>query len=237
MNHVVCVLKSGVYKPWDEKDYTIEYSPRHVRWLRDQFADQVKAPHTFTCMSDIDVPGVNVLPLKHNLPGWWSKLEIFENFTQAAYFDLDTVLIGDVSPYIFRDHKFSMAGSLTRRYGYNSSVMCWKGNYDFLLHKFLEQKDKYIAEYRKPHMWGDQDFIRDMMRFKHPIQRLHERSPGLVLSYKHDVRDKGKPKNGLRRIREPLRGDWKAKPRVVCFHGKPKPFDVDETWVPKLCAN
>ncbi len=236
MNIVVCVLKSGVFKPWTHKDYTVQYGPQHVQWLRDQFATNVSAPHRFVCLSDMDVPGVETIPLEHNLPGWWSKLEVFGAFRRAAYVDLDTVLIGDVGRYLFDEHKFTMAASLTRKYGYNSSIMSWDGDYAKILTTFLDKRDEFMAAYKTHHMWGDQDFIRDMMRGIGPILTFQSRFSGSILSYKRDMRDKDVQRGSARRLRVRLREDWKSKPRFVCFHGNPKPWRAGLDWVPPLCA-
>jgi hypothetical protein len=74
---IACVLKSGLFKPWGHKDYTVQYGPHHVLWLREQFARQLSAPHRFICLTDMDIPGVEPRPLRDDLPGWWSKMELF----------------------------------------------------------------------------------------------------------------------------------------------------------------
>jgi len=152
LNTILCVLKSGVFKPWTQKDYTVQYGPRHVRWLRDQCAVQITEPHRFVCLTDMDIPDVETQPLQHNLPGWWSKLEIFGAFRRATYVDLDTVIVGNVAPYLFREHQFTMSAHMSRKYGYNSSVMSWDGDYSALLYKFLEFKDRFMKEYTTHHM-------------------------------------------------------------------------------------
>lgn len=238
MNTVVCVLKSGRFKPWTAKDYTVEYGPHHVRWLRDQFKARVSAPHQFVCMTDMDVGGVDTMPLQDDLPGWWSKLEIFREFRRALYVDLDTVIVGDISPYVFEGHRFTMSANLTRKYGYNSSIMSWNGDYSRIYYQFIADPKRFMREYTTPHCWGDQDFIRDAMRGIGPILKFQDLTPALVLSYKRDFTDGANVTGVRRRLRVRLRADWKERPRVVCFHGKPKPADVQDVhdWIPKLCV-
>lgn len=236
MNTVVCVLKSGTWKPWRDKDYSVTYTPRHVQWLRDQFASQVAEPHRFVCLTDIEVPGVETRPLRDGLPGWWSKLEIFREFRKALYVDLDTVILRDIGPYVFHGHKFTVCASLSRKTGINSSVMSWDGDYGWLYEKFIDDRERVMREYTQRNLWGDQDFIRDSMDGRFPVTRFQDRTPGLVISYKHDIMNRGKQALGGR-LRTPLRGTWWNKPRIICFHGKPKYWELEGLpWLPKLCA-
>ncbi len=239
MNTIVCVLKSGVFKPWTQKDYTVQYGPHHVQWLRDQFARlPMSQPYRFVCMTDIEVPGVETVPLKDNLPGWWSKLEIFREFRQAAYIDLDTVPLGDVASALFRKNKFVMSAHLTRRHGVNSSVMSWNGDYRFLYDKFIENKEQIMREYVFAGRWGDQDFIKDTLiaSKQGPIEKFQHTLPDFVLSYKHDILNRGMSLRFGARKRVRLRGEWWKLPHIVAFHGSPKPYEVDLPWIPKLRA-
>jgi hypothetical protein len=241
VNTVVCVLKSGLFKPWAAKDYTVQYGPHHVQWLRDQFAAQVRTPHRFVCMSDIEIPGVEVVPLKDNLPGWWSKLEIFREFKDAAYVDLDTVILGDVSPFLFSGRKFLISTHMTQRHGVNSSVMSWNTDMAFVYHKFMADKDRYMAEFGfSSKRWGDQDFIKEALIETNtgPIAKFQHLWPALILSYKHDIRDRGVGTRFSNRRRILLKSDWASHPHIISFHGAPKPVDVQAThnWIPNLCV-
>jgi len=240
MKTIVCVLKSGVFKPWAEKEYTTGYEPRHVQWLRDQFAAQMPVPHRFVCMSDLDIPGVEVIPLQDNLPGWWSKLEIFREFQSAAYVDLDTVVIGDVSPMLFTGHDFLISAHMTRRHGVNSSIMSWNSDCRFIYDTFRAAPLRYMKEFTFSHKWGDQDFINEtiLARSKTPIAKFQHYFPKFALSYKYDIRDRGLPTKWSARRRLRLDKNWLSEPHIVAFHGKPKPEAVqdDHIWIPKLCA-
>lgn len=237
MNTVACVLKSGVFKPWDYKDYTVSYGPEHVRWLRDQFAAKVTLPHQFVCLSDIEVPGVHTIPLRDNLPGWWSKMELFREFQRAFYVDLDVVLMGDISPYMFGHFKFAMSANMTRRHGVNSSVMSWEGDHRFLYERFIANKDEVMKTFNKTARWGDQDFIKETYTaVRGPLPKFQHKFPELIVSYKYDIMSKGQRVKPGARDRVPLRGEWQQKPRVVVFHGSPKPHQVRDPWVPPLCA-
>jgi hypothetical protein len=235
LNTILCVLKSGVFKPWTQKPYTIEYGPHHVQWLRDQFAAKLSAPHQFICLTDMEIPGVETRPLLDNLPGWWSKMELFRDFTDAAYVDLDTVVLGDASEHLFCGHKFTMAAHMTKRHGVNSSVMAWKGDYHFLYEKFIADKNRFMKEFVVTGRWGDQDFIKEnLTAMRGPIDKFSHRYPDFIASYRHDILNRGVPVRigGRRRIR--LRSGWEREPHIVAFHGSPKPYAVDAPWIPKL---
>ncbi len=216
----------------------MQYGPHHVQWLRDQFAVQMRTPHRFVCLTDTHIPGVETLPLQDDLPGWWSKMELFREFKCAAYVDLDTVIIGDVSAQLFNGHKFTMSAHLTRRHGVNSSVMSWNGDYRFLYDKFIADKHKYMAEYVVAGRWGDQDFIKETLieTGRGPIDKFQHKHQDFVLSYRYDFLQRGTAIRigGKRRARLPP--NWREQPRIVAFHGNPKPEQVDLPWVPKLCA-
>lgn len=242
MNTVVCVLKSGVFKPWVQKDYTVEYGPQHVQWLRDQFAAHIVGPHRFVCLTDMEIPGVETLPLQDDLPGWWSKLEVFREFQQATYVDLDTVVLGDVGQILFAAaHKFTMAAHMTKRHGVNSSVMSWNGDYRWIYDKFIAHKAKYMAEFTINSRWGDQDFIKEALvdAKLSPIEKFSHRWPEFVLSYRHDILNRGAPMRVGGRKRVQLKpGHWQQAPHLVCFHGSPKPYEAQDRhhWIPKLCV-
>src|SRR5690554_2916161 len=84
MARKVCVLRSGG-----------DFTPRHVQVLADQVPGLV-------CLSDAPVPGVETIPLQHNWPAWWSKLELCRPDIEGdlLYLDLDTVVPGDLAPLI-----------------------------------------------------------------------------------------------------------------------------------------
>lgn len=71
------------------------FPTRYVELLTEQCP---VPPVTLTDMPD--TPG-KTRPLKTNLRGWWSKLELFapwnEDLRPCVFFDLDTYILGDIS--------------------------------------------------------------------------------------------------------------------------------------------
>ena len=81
---IACVLKSGV---WKNRLMKIEYSARHVQWLQKMVSNFCGSNQEFVCLTDIKIDGVNTIPLRDNLPGWWSKIELFREFEECFYID------------------------------------------------------------------------------------------------------------------------------------------------------
>jgi hypothetical protein len=92
---VACVLWVGEFEGR-------HYSPAWVHRLRDQVAAHLPLPHRFVCLSNTEVPGVEVLPLTTGWPGWWAKVEVFNPAndlgTRVLYLDLDVFVTGDLTP-------------------------------------------------------------------------------------------------------------------------------------------
>lgn len=212
----------------------MSYGPKHVQWLCAQFKSRVR-PHRFLCLSDVDVPGVETIPLRDNLPGWWSKIEVFREFTEACYVDLDTVVIGDVGRYIDAEHQFTAsAGIYIRGEGeINSSLMCWSGDYRWLYERFITEKARFMAEYVTTAKWGDQAFIRDAMAGR-KIDTFQSRFQGSVISYTRDVLKRPRTIRAYREDRVLLYSDWMQTPRFVFFNGMRKPWNTTASWIPPL---
>lgn len=97
---VACVLWVGEFRKRS-------YSPLWVQRLRNMVARNL-GEHCFVCLSNIEVEGVETIPLRDNLPGWWSKLELFRpglfpEGSRVLAIDLDTVIVDDLEPH-FTEH-------------------------------------------------------------------------------------------------------------------------------------
>lgn len=214
MKTVACVLKSG---GWRNRSMRVEYTPAHVRWLRDMVARHLRVPHRFVCLTDVPVQGVDTLPLRDGLPGWWSKMELFREFDEAFYLDLDTVIVGDITPLVTHAHRFTVLRNLSIKADgrIGSGLMAWNGDYSHLHREFMAAPEKHMAECTTPAKWGDQGFIQSAQKERDYFQDLF---PGWIKSFKFDL-NRGNPTRDC---------------RVVCFHGMPKPWDSAKSWVPEL---
>jgi len=214
---IVCVLKTGV---WKNRLMNITYSARHVQSLQRMVNNFIGSNHDFVCLTDAKIGGVKTIPLKDNFPGWWSKIELFREFEDCFYIDLDTVIVGDISELINHNHTFTALrnfSSVENNNRMGSAVMAWKGNYKFIYDAFIENPKKHIAEYTTSIKWGDQGFINNQLQGK--FDRWQDLFPGYIVSQKINMKNNVLP-NGA---------------KIVCFHGKPKPWDVKADWIPELC--
>lgn len=161
------------------------------------------------CLSDVPVEGVETIPLAHDWPGWFAKLEMFGPSLQGdvLMMDLDTVV---------RELP-SMPNRTTVLTDFTEPSIIGSG----LMYVTAEDRarvwDAWVAD-PAGHMkactrwpkWGDQGFLMDHLAGA-------ARWGDEVVSYKVHCR------NGL-----PERA------KVVCFHGKPRPWQCKDSWVPPL---
>ncbi len=182
-------------------DYDVDYVER----LRDGVKKHLSIAHRFVCLSDVPVPCDRV-PILRDWPTWWSKLELFEWFTgPTLYFDLDTVIVDSIDEIADYPHEFSMLSDFGRPAGCASGVMAWNGDFS---HIALEFSIERAEEFKSPARWGDQAWIAETAGLE--PERLQELFPRQIVSRKFGAR-------------------WPGEERVVCFHGVPRPRDVNWT--------
>jgi hypothetical protein len=194
---IVCVLKSGGH-----------YGAEHVQSLACNIR-RFNPEARIVCLSDIPLDGVNVerVTLQHDLKGWFSKLEVFAlDEPSYLYLDLDVVVTGrievDLGPGLFLLRDFGVGAV-------NSSVMYVRGSFKHVLQTFLGNAHGFANEYTVPEKWGDQDFIRDHASISGFLQDL---APSLASSWKRDCHYQ--------------MGWMKKPPKILVFHGRPKPEDL-----------
>lgn len=159
---MACVLKSGGC-------YTAEYVERLKRGVGANLGR-----HRFVCLSDVDVPCERV-PLETGLQGWYAKLELFRLTGPTLYFDLDTVITGDLSEIAAYPHQFTMLRDFYYPDRPASGVMAWSGDYRYLLDDFTGEHpghgdQGYIASKIKPAFFQDQ-FPSHVVSRKQPALR------------------------------------------------------------------
>lgn len=183
----------------------------------------IRVPHRFVCLTNVRIPGVEVVPLRDDLPGWWSKMELFREFDQAFYVDLDTVIVGDITEMVEHPHRFTvlrnLSSSATNRIG--SGVMAWEGDCSHLYREFMRDAKRHMAECVTSEKWGDQGFIQLVQSRRGGWEHFQDLFPGQIRSFKTDMRQRGNPPEDC---------------RIVCFHGQPKPWEHRAAWVPELEA-
>jgi hypothetical protein len=203
---VLCVLKSGGH-------YTAEW----VSKIRKAVARHLSVPHEFKCLSDVEVPCVRI-PLIHNWPGWWSKIEIFRPGVingPTLYLDLDTVLVGSIDRLSNLPYDFAIMRNLNSSWMPGSAVMWFRKAPHKVYETFKENPTHYIGQYSDKSQGcylGDQAFIWDVLDRK--VDFLTDKVPGLIRSYRRHCMA-GVPEGCS----------------VVAFGGDKKPSTVKDNWV------
>lgn len=209
---VACVLKSGGI-----------YDASWVAKLEAGVRRHLKLPYRFACLSDVDVHCERI-PLRHDWPRWWAKVEMFAPWNECLgrmlYLDLDTVIVGNIDEFaayrgqacVTKDFYFGCPSQSVLNFAPGSMRHLWDA---FMADPaaWMVDGDRCIA----PH-FGDQVLMTKVHGDK-PIDFWQERLPGQLVSYKNDCR-----------------GWIPVGARMVCMHGRPKQCDfpphhwVTENW-------
>jgi hypothetical protein len=189
-----------------------EYRPEHVLRLAAQVRERFFDPVVF---SDVDVPGVERIPLRRNWRGWWAKMELFDPEIPGdfLYMDLDTRLVGQIDEIAART-EITLLRDFYRPARLQSGLM------------YLPEaaRRETWASFNEQHMRiypGDGQFLDSIWRGR--ARTWQDDLPGQVVSYKcHVMKDAKRPGKHI--------GDGTVpkNARIVCFHGKPRPFDLPE---------
>lgn len=157
----------------------------------------------FVCLTDGD-------GLLFDWPGWWAKMEIFRLHGPVLYMDLDMTVRADLTPLLdaVAKHEFIALRDFNPQTRETcSALMGWSGDMSPLLARFADDPEAAMASCKTPRWWGDQGFIE---RHGPAPVCWQDILPGAAVSYKKHCRA-GVPE-GV---------------RVVCYHGKPRPWEVE----------
>ena len=194
---VLCVLRSGG-----------DYRREHVHALRLNVRRYwpEDRPLDFVCLTDqpLGLYGVREIPLIHDWPGWWAKMETFRPDIpgDVLLVDLDTICVGDLSD-IASVGRLTIMRDVYRPHGLQSSlVYIPESEKAPVWTAFTEDPAGHMAEHR-----SDQDFLETLWLGK--AHRWQDDLRGQVVSWKADCRS-GVPKGA----------------RVVIYHGRPRPWET-----------
>ena len=204
---VACVLRSGGV-------YTTDY----VNRLANSVNRNLTIPYHFVCLTDLK-DGFNenvheVIPLRHDYPGWWAKVELFRSdlYKDRDWFflDLDTVIIDNIDDLVGSDHSFTALEDFYRGEQMGSGLMAWKQRwYNFVYCDFAERPER-VMDYC---LYGDQQWIKDCIK---GYESFQSKFPGAVVSFKKHCTRSAKDitvPNGA---------------KIICFHGTPKPHEATQ---------
>jgi hypothetical protein len=157
------------------------------------------------CLSDVPVPCERI-SLRYKWPGWWSKMEMFRpdlGLGDFLYFDLDTIIRGNVA-HMERCGHLATLRDFYRPEGLGSGMMFIpEAERAAIWQAWIADPDRWMSEHS---VGGDQEFMERYWLGK--ARRLQDIYPGEVVSFKANTTEEV------------------SRARVVCFHGRPKPRDV-----------
>lgn len=205
---IACVLRSGG-----------DYGPEWVQALGSGVHRASPGVH-FECLTNRDIVSVGrAIPftqLRHGWPGWWSKIEIFRPGLfrpddLVLYVDLDTLVVGDLTPFFEYSGELAMLSDFGRPRRAQSGVMLFRpgAETERIYREFMRSPAQHMRRHRGDGEWLDTHANPD---------RLQDLFPGKIVSFKKHCR-KAPPKT-------PPEGDV----RIVCFHGRPRPNAQAAGW-------
>jgi len=185
---IATVLKSGG-----------DFEPKHVKAVQGM-CEKYMPEHRFICLTDMEVPGCETIPLEFPWRGWWARMELYQVKGPLLYTDLDVIIVRDATqvvnaatgkPFvILRD--FYGGG---KRMG--GGLMYWE----------MDMSPVFEAYKANPVSHGRSDFWLETIVPAENVTYWQDITQGVV-SYKVHVRDRGL-----------LQSD-----KIVCFHGSPRPW-------------
>lgn len=210
---IVTVLRSGG-----------EYAAEHVYWLDKQLCSR----YDHICLTDVEIEGIKSVALKKDWLGWFAKLELFDPDViedDIFYIDLDTVIVGDFDHMLtdnslsaLRDFYFpDYAASGIMLIPHAAKLSVWQ--------KLSAMTNDELSKYR-----GDGELLREIVDFNF----LQDRYPGEIVSYKAHIAGRGMAgfsptfSRGSKRL--------PAGAKIVCFHGRPRPWKLTLPWIPSLAS-
>jgi hypothetical protein len=147
-----------------------KYSDDYVLKLRNGVMRHAPEGTEFGCFTDRVIDGVQCWDVPAHLPGWWSKVYAFSLGIPLINIDLDTIIVGDMTPLLEWDG-FGIIDDWNLP-GYNSSVMKLTGTETHVWDQF------HLGVMGM--MRGDQDWLNVIL----PDQRTFP--PHWVPSFKAD---------------------------------------------------
>lgn len=214
----VCVLKSG-------GDFDMGYVRNLFAGLQKHNSIACK----FTCLTDTkdrDIDGVEFVDLKYDFPGWWSKIEVFQFTGPIIYFDLDTIITGDITRLINCVRLVLTTNVLLMLRGFKqgncaSGVMGWSGDLRFIVNAFVALQRKRFVQHsaalrlfvNNKRYRGDQDWLSEFLLNRDTTVMYAQDFMSGIYSFKNELTEMT---------------CLPADASIVCFHGHPRPHELPE---------
>lgn len=207
MIHCICIK-------WGSK-----FSPEYVNKLFRGISRNTSKEFLFTCYTDNTdgiIKEVKCKSIPYFTGDWYSKIglyneELYNAEDQIFFFDLDTVIVGNMNEIFSYTGNFIIVRDFYRKDGFQSCFMSWRP------HAVNHMWKNITREYKS--RVGDQGWPEE----QYPNADLwQEQYPEKVISYKVHILNNGKQPN----TNFTKHGGTLETASVVCFHGRPLPQDV-----------
>jgi hypothetical protein len=129
-----------------------------------------------------------------------------------VYFDLDTVITGNIDHILSLPDKFATLRDFYRPKGLQTAYIMWEPDYASFIWKKLETNHKDYNKLLK-YAGGTNKFLEDSVGVGKDVVRIQDKFPGECVSYKVHIRDR---KDTFNLTNE----------KIIFFHGMPRPHEV-----------
>ena len=209
MIHCIC-LKFGT-----------KYSPEYVDKLFRGITRNTSKEFLFTCFTDnssgiLEAPNINTAPLPLDTGDWFSKIglyaaDLYDPVDQIFYFDLDTVIVGDLDRIFEYSGDFIILRDPYNKHRYGSGLMSWRPH--AVNHMFKNFTRGYTNRR------GDQGWCEE----QYPNADIwQEKYPNMIISYKVHIKGSG----AIHNSNWPQHYGTLDTASIVYFHGRPMPHEV-----------
>ena len=216
---------------WRSKPtYHTQFAARHVNVLRSMVARHCGLEHRFICVTDdpsgIDT-GIEIVPLWHehadlpnpmrrNGPSCYRRLRAFAADAEQLFgprfvsLDLDTVIVGDLTPLWDRPEDFMIWGDTSPGTPYNGSMFLMTAGARRRVWDEFDPIRSPTASKQLGYFGSDQGWIAACLG---PKERKWTYADG-VISFRNEIQNR-------------KRSDLPPHARIVFFHGRHKPWDCE----------
>jgi len=176
---------------------------RYVSNLAASLHRHVSIPYTFVCLTDAkqpDITNVEFVDFKYDFPGWWSKIEVFQFTGPVIYFDLDTIITGDITRLVNCIRLILTPNVLLMLRGFKqgncaSGIMGWNGDLRFIVNAFVAlQRKRFIQHSAALRLFvnnkryrGDQDWLSEFLLNRDTIVMYAQDFMSGIYSFKNEL--------------------------------------------------
>lgn len=206
MIHVICIR------------WGIKFPPEYVNKLFRGIRNNTSKEFLFTCFTETNKGLDSEIEVK-DIPlftgDWYSKISLYHKGLynpndQIFFFDLDTVILGDLDELFSYSGDFIIVRDFYRPNGFQSCFMSWRPH----------AVDHMWTNYTQG--WTCRNGDQGWPEIQYPTADIwQEKYPGQIASYKVHIRDKGGPRGEIIDL---------DNIRVLCFHGRPAVHEVPKYW-------